>query len=111
MAKKNRGGMVYSTNPDFYHDEDEQSEEKLAPSQQDLRVHLDRKQRGGKVATLITGFVGSDDDLKDLGKMLKTKCGVGGSAKEGEIIVQGDHREKIMILLLDAGYKAKKAGG
>lgn len=103
--------MVYSTNPDFYSEEDEQNEEKLAPSQQDLRVHLDKKQRGGKIATLITGFNGSEEDLKELGKMLKSKCGVGGSAKDGEILVQGDHREKIMSLLLDAGYKAKKSGG
>lgn len=103
--------MVYSTNPDFEQDFDEESVETPEPGQQDLRVHIDRKQRGGKVATLITGFVGADEDLQELGKMLKSKCGVGGSAKNGEIIIQGEHREKIMKLLAENGYKAKKAGG
>jgi len=109
---KDRLGMVYSTNPDFEYDYDEEAEaETLPPNQQDLRVMLDRKNRKGKAATLVTGFVGTEDDLKALGKMLKTKCGVGGSAKEGEIIIQGDVRDKVLNLLKDAGYKAKKSGG
>lgn len=104
--------MVYSTNPNFdYSTSDEESVESLAPAKQNLRIWLDRKQRGGKVATLICGFIGSNDDLKELAKMLKSKCGVGGSAKDGEIIIQGDHRDKVLMLLQQAGYKCKKAGG
>ncbi len=112
-SKKNRSGTVYSTNPDFeYNYDDNEDAETIEPSQQNLRVFIDRKQRRGKEVTLITGFVGSTDDLKDLGKMLKSKCGVGGSAKDGEIIIQGNQREKVMRLLLDAGYsKTKKSGG
>lgn len=108
MSKsKNRVGVVYSTNPDFrYAYEDEQPVvETLPPNQQKLRVTLDRKQRGGKQVTLVTGFVGTDDDLTALGKMLKTKCGVGGAAKDGEIMVQGDFREKVVSLLREAGYR------
>ncbi len=108
---KSRLGMVYSTNPDFEYESEQQSEESIEPSQQDLRIWLDRKQRGGKVATLICGFVGSESDLKDLAKMLKSKCGVGGAAKDGEIIIQGDHRDKVTNLLTNAGYRCKKAGG
>ena len=109
---KQRLGMVYSTNPDFqYTTTDEEQPTTLPAEQQNLRVWLDRKQRGGKVVTLVKGFVGSDDDLADLGRMLKSKCGVGGSAKDGEIIIQGDHRDRVVELLTKAGYKCKKAGG
>jgi len=104
------GGMVYSTNPNYQPEEPSEDNEQLAPAQQDLRVWLEKNHRGGKTATVIKGFVGSDDDLDALGKTLKTKCGTGGTAKDGEIIIQGDHREKIMTLLLQLGYKAKKAG-
>lgn len=108
---KERLGMVYSTNPDFeYQTEEQPQTETLPPEQQNLRVWLDRKHRGGKVVTLVKGFVGSESDLADLGRMLKSKCGVGGSAKDGEIIVQGDHRDRVVELLLAAGYRCKKAG-
>ena len=108
---KERLGMVYSTNPDFeYTTAQEEQTPTLPPQQQDLRVWVDRKHRGGKTVTLVKGFVGTDDDLADLGRMLKSKCGVGGTAKDGEIIIQGDHRDRIMELLSKAGYKCKKAG-
>ena len=107
-----RLGMVYSTNPDFeYTTSDVEEVVTLAPEKQDLRVWLDRKHRGGKSVTLVKGFVGSDDDLQELGRMLKSRCGVGGSAKDGEIIIQGDHRDRVVELLAKAGYKCKKAGG
>ncbi|MDF9797620.1 translation initiation factor 1 [Catalinimonas alkaloidigena] len=110
--KKNREGVVYSTNQNFDYDYNEaQEEETLSPADQDLRVMLDRKSRGGKQVTLITGFVGTAEDLKELGKLLKSKCGVGGSAKDGEVLIQGDVRDKVMDVLHKEGYKAKKSGG
>lgn len=116
MAKKinnlsDLGGFVFSTNKDFDFNNGSDDTETLPPGQQRLEAHLDRKNRGGKIATIIKGFSGSDDDLKALGKMLKTKCGVGGAAKDGEIIIQGDFRDKVMKILSDEGYKVKRVGG
>lgn len=114
MSKKNKNiqGVVYSTASDFnYAFEQETEATTLPPQQQNLKVMIDRKNRGGKEATLVTGFIGTDADLQALGKLLKSKCGVGGSAKEGEIIVQGNHADKVLQLLLQQGYKAKRAGG
>lgn len=110
--KKNKkiiGNIMYSTNPD-YEFEFEEDITTLSPNEQDLRIWLDRKHRGGKQATLVKDFVGTENDLKDLGKILKTKCGVGGSSKAGEIIIQGDFRDKVVDILMNLGYKAKKAG-
>lgn len=108
---KSRLGMVYSTDPNFQYVTDEQPEpETLEPSKQNLRVWRDSKQRGGKVVTLVRGFVGTEEDLRELGRLLKTKCGVGGSVKDGEIIIQGDHRDRIVEILAKSGYGCKKAG-
>lgn len=109
---KDRLNVVYSTNPNFQYETGNTEEaETLSPNQQKLRVQLDRKNRGGKVVTLVTGFVGTDDDLKELGRMLKSKCGVGGSAKDGEIIVQGDFKQKVIELLKKEGYTQTKSVG
>ena len=113
MAKKERINVVYSTNPNFKYDiEKDSSIDTLPNNQQKLYVSIDRKQRAGKEVTLIEGFIGSDDDLKDLGKILKSKCGVGGTAKDGEILIQGNFKDKIFDLLLKEGYtQTKKKGG
>lgn len=106
---KKRLGVVYSTNPDFVFDlGDEAEAETLAPAKQRLIVSIDRRQRAGKQVTLVTGFVGSEEDLKALGKTLKVRCGVGGSAKDGEITIQGDLRDKVTALLRELGYNAKR---
>ncbi|MCR5821334.1 MAG: translation initiation factor [Bacteroidales bacterium] len=108
MGKKQRVGVVYSTDPDYQYqyEGDEAQAETLEPAQQRLVVRLER--RGGKPSTMVDGFVGTDDDLADLARMLKNKCGVGGSAKEGVVIIQGDHRDTVLNLLTSAGYRAKR---
>lgn len=110
MSKKN---IVYSTNKNFdYEDEFDEEMETLSPENQKLKVTIDRKQRKGKSVTLITDFVGTDSDLQILGKTLKQKCGVGGSVKAGEILIQGEHKDKVVDILVKMGYKqTKKIGG
>lgn len=114
MSNKNKYklGIMYSTDPDFeYNEESTEETNTLPPQQQRLRVMLDKKNRAGKAVTLVTGFVGTNDDLEALGKKLKNLCGSGGSAKDAEILVQGDHRDKVVKWLLDNGYsQTKKAG-
>ncbi len=111
-SKKNRIGVVYSTNSDFEYETDEFEVESIEPSEQRLKVFRDRKMRKGKVVTLITGYRGPSEELQSLAKLLKQKCGVGGSAKDGEIIIQGDMREKVVKILHGEGFtQAKTAGG
>ncbi|GHN02982.1 translation initiation factor [Cytophagales bacterium WSM2-2] len=115
MAKKNewknRDGVVYSTSQDFQYEYNDNSEAETPPmQQQNLRVILDKSGRAGKQVTLVTGFIGKTGDLEALTKLLKTKCGVGGSAKDGEIILQGDLRDKVVQALVKEGYKAKRVG-
>jgi len=111
--KESNGGIVYSTNPNFKLESEDTNgkQETLPAKQQNLKVMLDKKNRSGKAVSLVAGFIGSEEDLKELGKILKTKCGVGGTVKDGEILIQGDFRDKIVELLLGMGYKVKKAGG
>ncbi len=109
---KKRLGTVYSTDSDYkYETENQPEQETLPPQQQKLIISLDKKQRKGKSVTLVTGFAGREEDLKDLGRMLKTKCGVGGSVKEGNILVQGDFRTRVVEILQQEGYKVKRSGG
>jgi translation initiation factor 1 len=109
---KERLGVVYSTNPEFsFQKEENENLSTLPPAQQNLRVQLDKKQRKGKSVTLITGFIGREEDLQALAKLLKTRCGVGGTAKDGEILIQGDFCQKVLEILHLNGYKAKRSGG
>jgi translation initiation factor 1 len=112
MSRKNKAdtrGFVYSTDPNFsFEPEEQDNHPTLPPAQQQLRLWLDTKQRAGKAVTLITGFKGSKDDLEDLGKKLKNYCGTGGSVKDGEILIQGDQRDKVLQFLQKQGYKASK---
>ena len=114
MSKKNKPdsqGYVYSTDPNFSFKEEQANSETLPPAQQKLRIRLDTKKRAGKAVTLILGFIGKETDLEELGKKIKNYCGTGGSAKDGEIIIQGDQREKVLQWLLKNGYtNSKKAG-
>lgn len=109
--KKNLGGFVFSTNPDFKFDDDNADEqETLSPEKQNLKIRFERKHRGGKEVTIIDEFIGTDDDMQALSKILKAKCGTGGSVKDGVILIQGDHRKKIAEILTAMGYKNKFAG-
>ena len=109
---KERLGVVYSTNPEFnYQASSSGDSPEIPPERQDLRVLLDKKQRKGKSVTLITGFIGKDANLQELARMLKTRLGVGGSVKDAEILIQGDFRQKVMEILIQNGFKVKKAGG
>ncbi len=106
--RKNRVNVVYSTNPDYHYEYQQEEEAETLPAEkQNLRVVLDSKQRKGKTVTLIQGFVGSEDDLKELARLLKNKCGVGGSIKNGEIIIQGELKEKVLAILRENRYRAK----
>lgn len=113
MSKsKKRVDVVYSTNPNYNYESEDEEFEIISNDKQELKVLIDRKQRKGKSVTLITGFIGNDEDLKDLAKELKSKCGVGGSAKEGEILIQGEFKDKVFDILINLGYsKTKKVGG
>ncbi len=106
---KDRLNIVYSTNPNFsYETENKEEESTIAKEKQNLRVFIEKKSRGGKTATIVKGFIGSEEDLKELAKLLKTRCGVGGSAKDGEIIIQGELKEKVTEILKKEGYTRTK---
>ena len=117
MAKKKKlgledlGGFVFSTNDDFDLDQGQDEQENLSPNEQYLEAHFSNKGRGGKTVTVVKGFQGTDEDLKSLGKLLKKKCGVGGAVKDGEIIIQGNYRDKVMQILKSEGYNVKRVGG
>ena len=109
MTKKVKaGGVVYSTNPDYKYTAQPHQGATIEPQAQDLKIFLDKKNRGGKTVTIISGFVGKEEAIEKLGRELKSKCGVGGSIKDGEIIIQGDHRDRVLIILMKEGYKARK---
>ena len=110
-SKKNKGGFVYSTDPNFGFDEEHEEQETLSPNEQLLKLHRETKGRGGKAVIIVRDFVGTDEDLSDLGKKLKAHCGTGGSVKDGEIIIQGDQRPKVEAFLKSKGYKTKNVGG
>lgn len=109
---KKRSNVVFSTNPDFEYETENTNENigTLTPAQQNLRIMLDKRNRKGKAVTLVSGFIGNNDDLTELGKILKSKCGVGGSVKNGELLIQGDFRDKILELLTKQGYHCKISG-
>ena len=109
IDRKKRIGVVYSTNPDYEYSDDSQEEADTLPkNQQKLRLNMERAGRGGKTVTLVKGFVGSEEDINALSKLLKQKCGVGGSVKDGEIIIQGDHRQRLVEILKKEGYTQTK---
>ncbi|MFM7309364.1 MAG: translation initiation factor [Flavobacteriales bacterium] len=115
MSKKMKGleslgGLVYSTNPNYQQPSEEDDSTPIEPKDQDLRIWLEKNHRGGKTASVVRGFIGSQEALEQLAKKLKNQCGTGGSAKDGEIIIQGDHRDKMVKLLVQEGYRVKKAG-
>lgn len=110
MSKKQKPdnrGYVYSTDPSFQFEQQQEPQETLPPAQQQLRIRLETKHRAGKAVTMVTGFIGQEEDLEELGRKLRNACGTGGSAKDGEIIIQGDQRQKVLQWLVKAGYKAK----
>jgi translation initiation factor 1 len=110
--KKNFKGVVYSTNPHYEYQSNEPKEQAtLPPQQQLLKMEFEKKHRGGKTVSIVRGFIGATEDLEQLGKLLKSKCGTGGSVKDGEIIIQGDKREQMTKILNDLGYKTKRVGG
>ena len=109
MTKKNKDGIVYSTNSDYKYTTQPHQGASIPPKMQNLKISLDKKNRGGKTVTIISGYIGKETDIEKLGRELKSKCGVGGTIKDGEIIIQGDHKERIIKILSEAGYKTTTA--